>query len=304
MIKFNSNGKLLLTAEYVVLDGAKALAIPTKYGQNLIIKPTETPTINWCSFDEQKNIWFNGNFEINNNTLKPLQQNAVSDRIVQIFEAINKLNPTFLNIKSGYDIETHLEFPKNWGLGTSSTLINNLSKWTNINPYNLLKLTFGGSGYDIACAENSTPITYKINTESEFPLVEPVCFNPIFKEHLYFVYLNKKQNSRDGIAHYKAQNKSNLKTIILEINRITHEMLHCDNLKAFENLIDAHEHIIAKITNQIPAKDLYFNDFNGSIKSLGAWGGDFILATSVTNPESYFKSKGLTTVIPYSKMIL
>ena len=32
---FYSNGKLLITGEYVVLDGAKALALPTKYGQNL-----------------------------------------------------------------------------------------------------------------------------------------------------------------------------------------------------------------------------------------------------------------------------
>ena len=30
---FYSNGKLLITGEYVVLDGAKALALPTKFGQ-------------------------------------------------------------------------------------------------------------------------------------------------------------------------------------------------------------------------------------------------------------------------------
>ena len=35
---FYSNGKLLLTGEYVVLDGAKALAVPTRFGQNLIVK--------------------------------------------------------------------------------------------------------------------------------------------------------------------------------------------------------------------------------------------------------------------------
>ena len=35
---YYSNGKLLLTGEYVVLDGAKALAVPTKFGQLLNIK--------------------------------------------------------------------------------------------------------------------------------------------------------------------------------------------------------------------------------------------------------------------------
>ena len=35
---FYSNGKLLITGEYLVLDGAKALALPTKYGQYLTVE--------------------------------------------------------------------------------------------------------------------------------------------------------------------------------------------------------------------------------------------------------------------------
>ena len=35
---YYSNGKLLLTGEYVVLDGAEALAVPTRFGQNLTVK--------------------------------------------------------------------------------------------------------------------------------------------------------------------------------------------------------------------------------------------------------------------------
>jgi len=38
MASFYSNGKLLITGEYLVLDGAKALALPTKYGQGQIVK--------------------------------------------------------------------------------------------------------------------------------------------------------------------------------------------------------------------------------------------------------------------------
>jgi hypothetical protein len=37
---------------------------------------------------------------------------------------------------------------------------------------------------------------------------------------------------------------------------------------------------------------------------LGAWGGDFILATSKENPTDYFKSKGFETVIPFDQMVL
>ena len=38
---FYSNGKLLITGEYLVLDGAKAFALPTKFGQKLTIEETE-----------------------------------------------------------------------------------------------------------------------------------------------------------------------------------------------------------------------------------------------------------------------
>jgi mevalonate kinase len=37
---FYSNGKLLITGEYLVLDGATAFALPTKIGQNLIVEKT------------------------------------------------------------------------------------------------------------------------------------------------------------------------------------------------------------------------------------------------------------------------
>jgi mevalonate kinase len=55
---FYSNGKLLITGEYVVLDGAKALALPTKFGQNLIIEASENELIHWKSHDHDGSIWF------------------------------------------------------------------------------------------------------------------------------------------------------------------------------------------------------------------------------------------------------
>ena len=118
-----------------------------------------------------------------------------------------------------------------------------------------------------------------------------------------YFYLDKKQNSRDGIAHYKEQ-KGSLTSEISEINDITSKIIACKTLKTFGTLISAHETIIAKVTKQNPVKSLLFPDFNGSIKSLGAWGGDFILAASEENPIPYFKERGFHTVLPYSDMIL
>lgn len=311
MKSYYSNGKLLLTGEYLVLDGALSLALPTQYGQSLHVEKIATSKIIWVSLDEYKNIWFETEFEILDNTISKKDHNETSNRLLDIFRAIQKLNPEFFNLNNGFKITTLLEFPKNWGLGTSSTLINSLAKWAKVDAYRLLDLTFGGSGYDIACAQNNTAITYQLiyNNENSHlvenvskRLINQVLFNPVFKNHLYFVYLNKKQDSREGIAQYK-RNTSNLSEAILKVNQITQSIIVCDVLDDFNTLIDKHEQLISKIINQKPIKQELFSDFNGSIKSLGAWGGDFILATCESNPTIYFKSKGFDIVLSFDQMI-
>lgn len=302
MQTFYSNGKLLITGEYVVLDGALSLALPTKFGQSLIVESINDQKLVWKSFDVKKDIWFEDTFSINEIAMGfSNPQNDVSNRIIQILNAAKTLNPDFLNKKSGYKISTNLTFPRNWGLGTSSTLINNIAQWANVNAFELLEKTFGGSGYDIACAQNNFSLTYQL--KRGVPMVTEIDFNPDFKNQLYFVYLNKKQNSRDGIASYKL-NKGNIDSAISEINNITSKIIEVSTLSNFESLITQHEIIISKIIKIKPIKDLLFNDFRGSIKSLGAWGGDFILVTSEENPAAYFKNKGYNTIIPFIDMVL
>ena len=304
MERFKSNGKLLLTGEYVVLDGALALAIPTKYGQSLEIKRIKNLNINWTSLDNQNNIWFETSLpikNINKDALNIIKPSNPTQRLLQILTAAKLLNPQFLEEQTGLEVTTVLDFPQNWGLGTSSTLINNIALWANVNPYKLLELTFGGSGYDIACAQHNTPITYQLKNKSQE--ATPVNFNPPFKDKLYFVYLNKKQNSRDGIANYKALKPLDTE-VINNINAITLQTITNTDFDTFNQLIEQHEHIIAQVTKQDTVKQLLFPDFNGAIKSLGAWGGDFILVSSKINPKIYFNNKGYNTVIPYSEMTL
>ncbi|MBP0905480.1 GYDIA family GHMP kinase [Mariniflexile gromovii] len=306
MQKLYSNGKLLITGEYVVLDGALSLAIPTKFGQSLTVEPVDIPKISWKSFNSDGSIWFEDTFPLHEMASSLTPRNEVSQRIIQILNTAKILNPDFLNTKSGFKISTDLTFPKNWGLGTSSTLINNISQWANVNAFELLEKTFGGSGYDIACAQNNLPITYQLKlsdcTQRDRSIIK-VDFNPNFKDHLYFIYLNKKQNSRDGIASYN-DNKHNIESVVSEINHITTQIIDCKTLEAFEILITQHESIISKTIKQKTVKDILFSDFNGSIKSLGAWGGDFVLATSQQNPTSYFKNKGFDVIVPYKDMVL
>lgn len=42
-----ANGKLLLTGEYLVLDGALSLAFPTRKGQTLLAKKSEKKGFFW-----------------------------------------------------------------------------------------------------------------------------------------------------------------------------------------------------------------------------------------------------------------
>jgi mevalonate kinase len=299
---FYSNGKLLITGEYLVLDGARALALPTKFGQNLVIEKGTNQEIKWTSYDADESVWFEGTIPFSAiTTTTPFGDESVANTLITILREAHLLSPHQLLNSEGYNITTHLTFPKKWGLGTSSTLINNIAQWFKIDAFLLLKNSFGGSGYDIACAQNDSPIVYHL--EQGKPVVEKVNFNPTFTENLYFVYLNQKQSSKNAIAAYN-EKKNNLEAKKKTIDQITEIVLRAGNLNTFAEALENHETTLSSILETKTAKESLFPDFNGTIKSLGAWGGDFVLVISKDNPNSYFHSKGYETIIPYNKMIL
>lgn len=299
---FHSNGKLLLTGEYVVLDGAKALAIPTKYGQSMTVSEGNNGVISWKSVNEKGATWFEENFLITKNRkLQKSTDDPVATRLEEILNAANNLNPKFLTEKMGFQITSTLDFPQNWGLGSSSTLINNIAEWFQIDAYQLLAATFGGSGYDIACAKTNHPISYQLTEKSR--VVSEENFDPIFKNQLFFVHLNRKQNSRAAIAHYKKQPKDQLETTIRAISQITDELIACQQIATFETLLMKHEMLISSLIGIVPVKKRLFPDYPFAIKSLGAWGGDFILAVGGKNEKEYFRIKGFETILDYEEMV-
>lgn len=302
METFYSHGKLLISSEYAVLDGAIALALPTKFGQSLDVESNSDNTIHWKSISNSGNVWFEAEFIIDT-TLKISSKNTsnIAVRLVQVLEALQQLNPTLFEAHKGYTLTTTLEFPENWGLGSSSTLINNLAQWAQVDAFKLLELTFGGSGFDIACAQQDTGILFQLDKEK--PTVKSVDFSPPFLDALFFVHRNQKQNSRDGIRSYKTLT-ANQSLDFSELNSLTLDLLNCSDLKNFESLIEQHERYISTLIQQPPLKEALFSDYKGAIKSLGAWGGDFFLATGDPSSIEYFKSKGYKTILPFSEMIL
>lgn len=302
--EFYSNGKLLITGEYLVLDGAKALALPTKFGQNLIVEKGHNQEIKWTSFDSDGSIWFEDTFSFSDISNKNFSEETTSKRntLIEILHEGYLLNPDFLYQSEGYSVTTQLTFPRNWGLGTSSTLINNIAQWLKIDAFVLLNNSFGGSGYDIACAQNDTPILYHL--ENGNPVVEKVTFKPEFSKNLYFVYLDKKQSSKAAIASYYNNKNEDLSENITKIDLLTQEVLNTKTLREFAAALEEHEAEMSKILEMKTIKESLFPDFNGVIKSLGAWGGDFVLAIAKENPTDYFKKKGFKTIVSYKNMIL
>ncbi|WP_289060907.1 GYDIA family GHMP kinase [uncultured Zobellia sp.] len=301
--EYYSNGKLLLTGEYAILDGALGLAIPTKYGQTLKATTTQNQQLIWKSLDNEGKAWFKTSVDIGElaTDKKEVTNETVETVLLNLLKEAKNLNPNFLSKTTGLEVETKLDFPRDWGLGSSSTLINNIAQWAEVDAFQLLWNAFSGSGYDIACAQNNSPILYQV--KKKIPTIKPVAFNPKFKKQLFFVHLDKKQNSREGIAQYRKMEFDHIK-LTESITRLTLEITESKDLETFGSLLERHEALLSRILQTKTIKQQLFPDYLGTIKSLGAWGGDFILVIGNKDTPDYFIKKGYRTVIPYDKMVL
>ena len=299
-----SNGKLLLSGEYAVLDGATAFAIPVNLGQSLNTKKTINPNIlKWEALIKNK-LWFSAEFNIKDLKIIKTNNNLIAERLKKIILAALKLNPNFKN-KLNSHIITNLEFNRDWGLGSSSTLISNIAYWANINPFMLFSSIFNGSGYDIAAARISKPFLYT-STKNNTPIIKEICFENNFLDSIYFVHLGNKQDSNDSINLYKKNAKIS-SSEISEISDISKQFSICKSLDNFQILMYKHEKIISKIIKKTSIKEKYFSDFEGDIKSLGAWGGDFIMLASKNKSDyvkSYFSNKNLNTIFKYNELVI
>ncbi len=299
--RFYSNGKLLITSEYLVLDGAIALALPTQLGQDMVVEECQTHSITWTSYDADGSVWLQTELSYNEiiSGQSALNEPTI-ERLLSILHQAYLMQPKWLEKTSGFKVQTHLSFPRFWGLGSSSTLINNLAQWTKIDAFELLNRTFGGSGYDIACAQNDSAILYQ--KKDKKPLVEQIDFKPECFKNIYFVYLNQKQDSRKAIENYRAHGLAN-KHLIGAFDQLTQSFVQKNDFESLSLTIREHEQKLSEILHLETVQQRLFRDFEGTIKSLGGWGGDFVLVLSQSNPETYFKSKGYETILPYAEII-
>lgn len=300
----HSNGKLLLTGEYFVLDGAAALALPCRFGQSTVLILADEPVdaMDWVSYDETGEIWFEGVWSAASGGFLYGSDDGISERLTQVMHVLREDHAGFwsrvlrLEMKAG--------FPLAWGLGSSATLIYNLAQACAADPFWLLDRTFGGSGYDIACAGAAGPLIYDRKPGMD-PAWQAVSFVPPGPGTNYFVYLGSKQDSREAIRSYRTQARPQA-GLIGEISAITMAVSACTDYSEWLRLLRTHEDLTADFLGTEPVGRSRFADFPGVVKSLGAWGGDFVLAS---HPDpvltySYFRRQGLDTILPYDDMVL
>jgi mevalonate kinase len=290
---YYAHGKLLITGEYLVLAGAKALAIPLKYGQRLTIEYQATHFLQWTATTPQGR-WFTASYDEALNVVDTDHQ-PLAERLASILKTCVTYRDDIRELLRSAQVTTQLEYNPDWGWGSSSTLISLLAQWLGVQPYLLLQDTFGGSGYDIACATASSAITYQLT--DGMPQAAKVAFQPAFSEHIYCVYSGRKQSSQQAIARFNKHAAS--PQAIARINTITDQLLQCHQLPEFSRLIEEHEEIISDVVQLNKIKSEHYGDFRGSIKALGAWGGDFIMAVSeepAAYVKSYFAQHGLSTI--------
>lgn len=320
--QFRSNGKFLLTGEYLVLKGATALALPLKLGQSLdvVTSDKDENRIYWNAYKKSTDNgqqttdivhnpqpWFSLVLDKTDFSVIETDDKEKAERLSNILSKVKSLNDDVFNDTHDYIFSTLLDFDPQWGLGSSSTLINNISEWANIDPYLLLDSTFKGSGYDIACAKEQSPIFYQIDSQqsTNSRQIRPAYFNPEFKDNLYFVYQGHKQNSANEVKAF-LNKENNFENEIKSISEISEIMPDLKTLRDFCYFIKVHEEIMERCLDQKRIKK-YYSDFEGEMKSLGAWGGDFFLAATewdIDKVRKYFENKSLNVVIRYKDIVL
>lgn len=273
-----AHGKLLLSGEYAVLDGALALAMPTTYGQHLTVKSADS--FRWTSYEMDGSPWLHID--------RIEHQDTDSEASMHLKTILYDIFGTSIP----YQFEMTADFDRRWGLGSSSTFIALLADFSAKNAYTLNTQYFKGSGYDIACAFSDHPICYQ-RVLGKAPIIEAVQIPKSISEHIYFVYTGKKQDSREGIARYRMLHEEDRTHLVHELSSITKELIRSKDIHEWQRLLEDHEALLSRILKLPRIQNTLWSHLPYFCKSLGAWGGDFaMIIADAGNKDELKKNLG------------
>jgi len=303
--EFFANGKLLISGEYLVLHGARALVVPLTLGQQMQVEsPGEAQgsLIHWQA-SARDQVWFTAVISTVGWELISSSDKEIAGRLIEILKAVDTLNNKLFEPRLNYRIKTNTQFNMNWGFGSSSALIANLARWAGIDPFLLYFRVSEGSGADLAAAISRGPVVYSLNGSQ--PVITNADFKPSFQDKIWFVYRGHKQNTAGNLTAFHGEGKSSAYDVEA-ISLLTDSMLKVTLLADFEAVVRDHERMISGVLGKKRIKEVLFDDFEGEVKSLGAWGGDFIMAVTSRQEDyvrAYFAGKGLQVIIPFDTLV-
>lgn len=301
--RYYARGKLLLTAEFMILHGAKALAVPLVKGQALELMPKNVPgQLHWIAA-YNADTWFETSLQLDDFEIISTTSRAASENLVNMLRKLLDIQPEFIEKLQQYDVITRLEFDPSFGLGSSSTLTSILAQWAGVDPLQLHFRISRGSGYDVASATAESAILYQVFRE--MPVIESVDFIPPFLDKVWLVYLGEKQDSSKSVAAFLNNYLLDQKDIE-RFSQLTIEFLHAQTLHQLGAVIVEHEQALSEILRMPVLKAERFPDFEGYAKSLGAWGGDFaLLATDWSSDQlsAYLSGKGIDQWFAYKELV-
>ncbi|MFO8053812.1 MAG: GYDIA family GHMP kinase [Bacteroidales bacterium] len=290
---FYSRGKFLLTAEYLVMAGADAIVLPLNKGQSLSCTSHNDKHLLWIS-RYQEDIWFRAVFDPA--SFKIIESSDM-ERAIYISEILRTAATLSKKVKTleNKKIITDLEFHPDWGMGSSSTLMVNLSQFFDIQAFEMHSKLSKGSGFDIAAAMSNFPFRYRLKKNKRE--IMPTPLPQLFYDHAFFVYTGQKADSNMAAEEFH-QNKQDWKMPVKYINEISAQLTEVKSVTELSRIIGEHEAFLSDILG-LPSPVKRFADYPYGMKSLGAWGGDFIMAIhprGKTEVEHYFKQKGCDMV--------
>jgi len=298
-IDLHANGKLLLTGEYLVVAGAIALALPIRFGQTLHAEYGDHQSISWISMENGVS-WFTCEMDPVSLTIKSASDHTIARRLKEILSAARLINPGFLK-EDGISITMSANYPLKWGLGSSSTLIALIAEWAHVDKYILFRMVSRGSGYDIACTDRDSMFFYRLK-DGKINITDARPGNALIN-HACFAYSGKKQATAEELSAFLSETTFT-DANIERISELSCMICNTDDPLLLCSRIDEHEEILGRILRKEPVSK-HFQDFPGSIKSLGAWGGDFAMFVSEIGNEfikTWLKQNGFSVVFCYEEL--
>ena len=298
-----ARGKLLISAEYMVLHGSLALVLPLKKKQNLKkIRSENRNSFTWNAYRET-DLWFRAEIRPSTMEIVSTSDTEIAERLRLLLRTCVELNPSFQRELLIWDVETRLDFSPEWGFGSSSTLTALMAEWAGVNALDLHFMISEGSGYDVACAVAGRAILYSLQDNE--PRYEPVSFQPPFADQLYFVWLGSKQSTALHLREM-AGRLIPKKELVRSFSMLTRGMLGTKELGDFRNYMEEHEAKLSELTGLERVSLTRFPGLQGSVKSLGAWGGDFVMVASDQQADAlynYLDRMGFPCRFRYKELI-